>query len=154
MSPPAPARLLIVDDEAAVMTALCKTLEMENYATSGFTSAHEALKHLATEPFELLLTDLMMPEMNGIDLLRAAQAINQDLAGVVMTGHSTIDTAVQALQSGALDYVLKPFRLENLLPALTRALAVRNLQVENKQLQRRLLERTRELEASNADLEA
>jgi len=154
MSPPAPARLLIVDDEAAVMTALCKTLEMENYATSGFTSAHEALKHLATEPFELLLTDLMMPEMNGIDLLRAAQAINQDLAGVVMTGHGTIDTAVQALQSGALDYVLKPFRLENLLPALTRALAVRNLQVENKQLQRRLLERTRELEASNADLEA
>ncbi len=154
MNAPARARLLIVDDEVAIMTALCNTLEMENYATTGFASAQEALKRLAAESFDLLLTDLMMPEMDGIELLRTAQQINPDIAGIVMTGHGTIDTAVKALQSGASDYVLKPFRLENLLPVLTRALAARNLQVENKLLQRRLLERTRELEASNADLEA
>src|SRR5882757_3136484 len=66
----ATARLLIVDDEAALMTALCKTLELEGYVTTGFTSAREALKQLAEREFDILLTDLMMPEMDGIALLR------------------------------------------------------------------------------------
>jgi signal transduction histidine kinase len=128
------ARLLIVDDEAALMTALCKTLELEGYFATGFTSARRALEELAKHEFDILLTDLMMPEMDGIALLRAAQEIDRDLAGIVMTGHGTIDTAVKALQSGALDYVLKPFRLDNLLPALTRALATRRLLAENIRL--------------------
>jgi signal transduction histidine kinase/FixJ family two-component response regulator len=128
------ARLLIVDDEAALMTALCNTLETEGYATTGFTSAREALAQLRERQFDLLITDLMMPEMDGIALLRAAQDIDRDLAGIVMTGHGTIDTAVKALRGGALDYVLKPFRLDNLLPALARALATRRLQTENIQL--------------------
>jgi signal transduction histidine kinase/FixJ family two-component response regulator len=134
MTESAIARLLIVDDEAALMTALCNTLEVEGYATTGFTSARAALAELAERQFDILLTDLMMPEMDGIDLLRAAQETDRDLAGIVMTGHGTIDTAVKALQSGALDYVLKPFRLDNLLPVLTRALATRRLHAENIQL--------------------
>jgi signal transduction histidine kinase/FixJ family two-component response regulator len=132
------ARLLIVDDEAALMTALCKTLELEGYVTTGFTSAREALKQLAEREFDVLLTDLMMPEMDGIALLRAAQEIDRDLVGIVMTGHGTIDTAVKALQSGALDYVLKPFRLDNLIPVLARALSVRRLQAENIRLRETL----------------
>jgi DNA-binding NtrC family response regulator len=134
MSASVTARLLIVDDEAALMTALCKTLELEGYVATGFTSAIRALAHLAECEFDLLLTDLMMPEMDGIALLRAAREIDRDLVGIVMTGHGTIDTAVQALQSGAVDYVLKPFRLDNLIPALTRALATRRLQAENIRL--------------------
>jgi signal transduction histidine kinase/CheY-like chemotaxis protein len=134
MNNAANARLLIVDDEAALMTALCKTLELEGYSTTGFTSARRALEELAEHEFDLLLTDLMMPEMDGIALLRAAQEMDRDLAGIVMTGHGTIDTAVKALQSGALDYVLKPFRLDNLLPVLTRALATRRLRAENIRL--------------------
>jgi signal transduction histidine kinase len=134
MNNAASGRLLIVDDEAALMTALCKTLELEGYSTTGFTSARRALEELAEHEFDVLLTDLMMPEMDGIALLRAAQGIDRDLAAVVMTGHGTIDTAVKALQSGALDYVLKPFRLDNLLPVLTRALATRRLQAENIRL--------------------
>jgi signal transduction histidine kinase/FixJ family two-component response regulator len=128
------ARLLIVDDEEALMIALCNTLEAEGYATTGFTSAREALAQLRERQFDLLLTDLMMPEMDGIALLHAAQAIDPDLAGIVMTGHGTIDTAVQALRGGALDYVLKPFRLTNLRPVLTRALETRRLRTENIQL--------------------
>jgi signal transduction histidine kinase/FixJ family two-component response regulator len=131
---PGTARLLIVDDEAALMTALCKTLELEGYTTTGFTSARSALKQLAEREFDILLTDLMMPEMDGIALLRAAQEIDRDLVGIVMTGHGTIDTAVKALQSGALDYVLKPFRLDNLVPVLTRAFSLRRLQAENIRL--------------------
>ena len=128
------ARLLIVDDEEALMTALCNTLKVEGYAVTGFTSARAALAQLRERQFDLLLTDLMMPEMDGIALLQAAQAIDPDLVGVVMTGHGTIDTAVEALRGGALDYVLKPFRLTNLLPVLTRALETRRLRTENIQL--------------------
>jgi hypothetical protein len=123
-----------VDDEEALMTALCKTLDVEGYAVTGFTSARQALAQLRLQPFDLLLTDLMMPEMDGIALLRAAQDIDRDLAGVVMTGHGTVDTAVQALRGGAADYVLKPFRLNNLLSVLDRALETRRLRTENIQL--------------------
>jgi signal transduction histidine kinase len=128
------ARLLVVDDEAALMTALCNTLETEGYAVTGFTSAKEALAKLHERQFDLLLTDLMMPEIDGIALLRAAQDIDRDLAGIVMTGHGTIDTAVKALRDGALDYILKPFRLDNLLTVLTRAFETRRLKTENIQL--------------------
>jgi signal transduction histidine kinase/CheY-like chemotaxis protein len=128
------ARLLVVDDEPAQMKALCETLGQQGYATTGFTSARLALECLATQEFDLVLTDLMMPEMDGIALLRAAQQIDRDLAGVVMTGHGTIDTAVQAMQGGALDYILKPFRLNTVVPVLQKALATRALQTENIQL--------------------
>ncbi|MBW4053399.1 MAG: response regulator, partial [Proteobacteria bacterium] len=104
------ARLLVVDDEAAQLRALCDTLELEGYAPTGFASPREALSGLQPDTFDLLLTDLMMPEMDGIELLRAAKRIDRDLAGIVMTGHGTIDTAVKAMQAGALDYILKPFR--------------------------------------------
>jgi signal transduction histidine kinase len=129
-----PARLLIVDDEEALMTALCKTLEMQGYSVTGFTSSKQALGQLRERQFDLLLTDLMMPEMDGIALLTAAHEIDRDLAAVVMTGHGTVDTAVQALRGGAADYVLKPFRLNNLLPVLSRALETRRLRTENIQL--------------------
>jgi signal transduction histidine kinase/CheY-like chemotaxis protein len=134
MSTPAPPRLLIVDDELAHMRALCDILQQEGYVTRGFTSGLEAVKALRQEPFDLLLTDLMMPQIDGITLLRACHEIDPDLACIVMTGHGTIATAVDALKAGALDYVLKPFKVNNILPALGRALAMRRLQLENIQL--------------------
>jgi len=148
------AKLLIVDDEAAQMKALCKTLQDQGYAAAGFTSAKEALAALRGQPFDLVLTDLRMPEMDGITLLRAAQQIDRDLVGIVMTGHGTIDTAVGAMKVGALDYILKPFKLNGILPVLTRALDMRRLRTENKELERCVRERTAELESANKELEA
>ena len=132
------ARLLIVDDEAPHMRALCDTLEREGYLTRGFTSGREALETLREQSFDLLLTDLQMPEIDGITLLRACQEIDRDLACVLMTGHGTIATAVDALKAGALDYVLKPFKVSSILPVLARALATRALQRENIQLRESL----------------
>jgi DNA-binding NtrC family response regulator len=129
------ARLLIVDDEPAQMKALCETLELEGYATVGFTSAKAALARLREETFDLVLTDLMMPEIDGIAFLQEAREIDSDLVGIVMTGHGTIGTAVRAMEAGALDYILKPFKLSTVLPVLTRALSVRQLRLENIQLQ-------------------
>jgi signal transduction histidine kinase len=151
---PDPIRILIVDDEVSQMKALCNTLRDQGYLTTGFTSGHEALAALPTEKFDLLLTDLMMPGMDGISLLRAALKADGDLVGIVMTGHGTVDTAVEAMKVGALDYILKPFKLSIILPVLSRALAVRRLRLENAALTTRLSQRTVELEAANGELEA
>jgi PAS domain S-box-containing protein len=132
MTPATPiARLLIVDDEPAQMKALCETLELEGYATVGFTSAKAALARLREETFDLVLTDLMMPEIDGIAFLRAARDIDSDLVGIVMTGYGTIPTAVQSMGAGALDYILKPFKLSAVMLVLARALDVRRLRLEN-----------------------
>jgi signal transduction histidine kinase len=148
------ARLLIVDDEIAQMTALCRTLQAEGYGATGFHSATQALMALRAGAFDIVITDLMMPEMDGIALLRAAREIDNDLVGIVMTGHGTIDTAVEAMKGGALDYILKPFKLSVILPVLSRSLAVRRLRVENAALIQRIMDRTAELEAANRELAA
>jgi two-component system, sensor histidine kinase and response regulator len=147
-------RLLIVDDEALQLKALSDTLSIEGYSITGFTSAHRALDALQGQEFDLLLTDLMMPEMDGIALLTAAHTISQDQVAIVMTGHAAIDTAVRAMQAGALDYIVKPFKLNIILPVINRALSVRNLRRTNRQLEERVRERTHELEVANRQLEA
>jgi two-component system sensor histidine kinase/response regulator len=148
------ARLLIVDDEVAQMEALRDTLSDRGFEVSGHTSPMDALEALKERDFDILLTDLMMPGIDGISLLRSALETRPLLVGVLMTGHGTIDTAVEAMKVGAHDYILKPFKLSAVLPVLARALAVRDLRMENAELQRRVQERTRELELANADLEA
>jgi signal transduction histidine kinase len=134
MSEAAPARLLIVDDEAAQLTALCDILGREGYVTRGFAGGREALAALREEPFDALLTDLMMPQLDGVTLLRACHEIDPDLACIVMTGHGTVATAVEALKVGALDYVMKPFNVTHIIAVLTRALGTRRLRLENIQL--------------------
>jgi two-component system, sensor histidine kinase and response regulator len=161
-------RLLVVDDEAAQMHALRDTLRSRGYTTAGFTSPQAALEALRQEHFDLILTDLTMPEMDGIEFLTAARATDNDLVGIVMTGHGSIDTAVAAMKAGALDYILKPFTLRTMLPVIDRALTIRNLRAENLQLrqaeemirrmnedlERRVDERTRQLTDANSELEA
>jgi hypothetical protein len=149
-----PARLLIVDDELAQLRALCDTLELEGYATRGFNSAEHALSELKPGEVDLLLTDLMMPDMDGIELINAARQIDASLGAIVMTGHGTIDTAVQAMQGGALDYILKPFKLNVMLPVISRALAVQRLRRENAELQERERRRSEELAAAYQTLES
>jgi signal transduction histidine kinase len=147
------ARLLVVDDEVAQMKALCHTLEVEGYRPTGFSSPKRALANLRRGEHELLLTDLMMPELDGIELIRAARETDPELAGVVMTGHGTIDTAVAAMQVGALDYVLKPFKLNVILTVIARALDIRRLRLENAALHQREREQAAELEIAYKDLE-
>ena len=127
-------RLLIVDDEIELMTALCERLEDHGYETMSFPSGQEALEALNRQAFDILLTDLMMPEMDGIELLKSGMAIDPHLVGIIMTGQGTIQTAVDAMKVGGFDYVLKPFKLNVLLPILSRAIEVRRLRMENLQL--------------------
>jgi two-component system sensor histidine kinase/response regulator len=154
------ARVLIVDDEADLLSALCHILEARDYSIAAADSGAKALDMLRVAArddatrFDVLITDLMMPLMDGLTLIREAQAIDRDLVSIVMTGHGTIDTAVQAMKGGALDYMLKPFNLNIALPVLSRALAVRKLRRENATLLDELSKRAAELEERNAQLQA
>lgn len=147
-------KILIVDDEAVLVRTLCKGLGRLGYETVGFSTPSTALAELQKTEFDLLLTDLMMPEMDGIELLQAALKKQPHLVGIIMTGQGTIATAVEAMKTGALDYILKPFELEAILPVLERALEVRRLRLENEALERQVRERTAQLEAANQELEA
>ena len=153
------ARILIVDDEAALATALgahpAERGVFHRFADRRPRRPCPCCSAACTSsgaPFDVLITDLMMPEMNGIALLRAALQIDEHLAVVVMTGHGTIDSAVAAMRNGALDFIEKPFNLTVIRPVLSRAFAVRRLRRENTALVARVAERTRELEAANSEL--
>jgi len=127
-------RVLVVDDEVELMTVLCELLAEHGYETVGCASAEEALVVLQQRDVDLLITDLMMPGMDGITLLRLAQEAHPYLLGIVATGQGTIQTAVDAMKIGAFDYVLKPFKLSALLPTLERAVEVGRLKRDNLQL--------------------
>jgi PAS domain S-box-containing protein len=134
METPNLGRVLVVDDEIELLTALCEVLTEQGYEVVGMASASAALACLQTQDIDLLVSDLMMPDMDGIALLQAALDIDPHLVGMIMTGQGTIQTAVDAMKVGAFDYILKPFKLQTLLPVLQRALQVRRLRKENLQL--------------------
>jgi len=152
MNSTASAKLLIVDDEAAQVTALCRALQVNGYDTTGVESASRALGLLQERRFDILITDLTMPGLDGIALLRAAREIDPDLIGIMMTGHGTVDSAVEAMKTGALDYILKPFNLSGILPVLSRATTLRRLRIENAALVQGIADRTAELERTNREL--
>ncbi|HEY1064972.1 MAG TPA: sigma-54 dependent transcriptional regulator [Pirellulales bacterium] len=130
------ARILVVDDEVELMTALCESLCEEGFDAVGFSDPAVGLNALAEGDFDVLLSDLMMPKTDGIQLLRQAFQVDANLVGVIMTGQGSISTAVEAMKAGAFDYILKPFRFEQILPVLHRAIEVRRLRVENVRLKR------------------
>ena len=149
-----PARLLVVDDEPALMATLRDTLREEGYHVTAVESAKLALEALKHGKYDLLLTDLVMPEKSGIELIDNAIKLDPFLSAMVMTGHGSIPTAVDAMKTGAIDYVLKPIKLSALLPAMERALTLRRLRTRNAELERKLKEHAAQLEAANRDLES
>jgi PAS domain S-box-containing protein len=131
---PSLGHILVVDDEVELMTILCNMLAEQGYETEGFTSGKEALDALEEHDVDLLLTDLMMPEMDGIALLKVSLQIDPNLAVIIMTGQGTVETAVEAIKVGACDYIMKPFKMGMLLPVLSRAMEIRRLRLDNIQL--------------------
>lgn len=128
--------LLIVDDEVELMRALCESLTDAGFETRGLSDPALAADALRAGEFDVLLSDLMMPGTDGIQLLRQCSQLDPHLVGIIMTGQGTIQTAVEAMKAGAFDYILKPFRLQNVLPVLDRAIEVRRLRRENANLRR------------------
>src|SRR5262249_15702800 len=128
--------ILVVDDEVELMKALSESLADQNYAVSGTSDPAQALERISEGNFDLILSDLMMPGMDGIQLLRQAFEIDPQVVGIIMTGQGTVPTAVEAMKIGAFDYIQKPFKLQAILPILNRAMEVRRLRLENVRLKR------------------
>lgn len=108
------ARLLIVDDEPVAVSNPAYALGKSGHKVVTRTSGAGALDALDSEPFDLVLTDLRMERVDGMMVLRRALARDPDQAFVIITGHATLPSAVEAIEAGAYDYIEKPFRLEQI----------------------------------------
>jgi len=148
-----PARILVVDDQAAHLRALCDILGQHGFAVQGEPTGEAALTHIHGGRFDVLLTDLMMPGIDGLALIEAARALDPDVACIVMTGEGSVASAVRAMKIGACDYIAKPFKAANLVPVLQRAVESRQLRLHNAHLEAALLERVEELAQMNKVLE-
>jgi signal transduction histidine kinase len=151
---PSPSRLLIVDDDEPQLNSLCHALREQGYETVALTSAKAALAALRHSKFDLLLSDLAMPEMGGVSLLRAAVEIDPDLVGIILTDQATRKGAVDTLNADALDFIFKPFALSDVLPVLSRALAFRRLRLENTDLKQQLQQHIEQLQQANQEFES
>lgn len=127
-------RVLIIDDDEIIRKSCEKVLSPEGYTVVSAQSGREGLKLLSNKPFDLVLTDLRMPDMNGIDVLKKVKERGPDIEVIIITGYGTIKSAIEAIRYGAYDYVEKPFSPEELLNVVRRSLERRNLILENTRL--------------------
>jgi response regulator RpfG family c-di-GMP phosphodiesterase len=129
-------RILVVDDEPAITVALAKKLRREGYECLTASSGEEAARRLATEELDLVVTDVRMPGMSGIELLQEIKRRDSDIQVIMMTAYTDIGFAVEALRHKADDYLLKPFNLAELSHSVARSLEHRRLLRENRAYQR------------------
>jgi len=126
--------ILIVDDEKNYLTILSAVLEEEGFEILTALSGQEAIDIQKTSDVDLILTDMKMPEMDGIELLEHIKAIDPDLPVLMMTAHGTVDKAVEAMQKGAYTYILKPFDNERLILYVKKAISMYQVIKENRRL--------------------
>ncbi len=107
-------RILVVDDNKELREILGEFLKGEGHDVEGAADGREALEKHSENPFDLIVTDLNMPEVSGMELIRTVRKENPDTEFVIITGYASMDTAVEAVRIGAFDYIVKPFRMEEL----------------------------------------
>jgi len=133
--------ILIVEDEPKMLRLLNLNLSEEGYATHSASEAETALKILRQEKIDLVLTDLKLPGMGGLEFLQAVKRSNANTPVILMTAYGTVETAVEAMKAGASDYVLKPFSLEEIKLLIRKELDVHRLREENRSLREALGQR-------------
>ena len=132
------ARLLVVDDERSMRELLSIVLRREGYDVVLAENGHKAIDELERGRFDLLISDIKMPDMSGVEVLRAAKRIDQDMLGIMITAFASADTAIEAMRLGAHDYLSKPFDVDELKMKVRNALEQRRLRQENVLLKRAL----------------
>jgi diguanylate cyclase (GGDEF)-like protein len=149
------ARILIVDDEAGIRDLL-HALLCDNYECVEVTSAEEALARLRSEKFELVISDIMMGGITGLEMVPQVLGIAPDAVVIMISGEQTIESAIEALRAGAFDYIIKPFDLRRVEVAVRRALQHQSLRESKRRheshLEEMVEERTRKLATANASL--
>jgi DNA-binding NtrC family response regulator len=133
-----PASVLVVDDEAVALRNLSHVLRKEGYAVVARQSGTSALKEIEQQRFDVVLTDLRMEKVDGMAVLRRVRERSPDTEVIVVTGHATLSSAVDAMKAGAFHYVAKPFRLDEVREVVRSAVQVVRLKQENQALRRRI----------------
>ncbi|MHC5009993.1 MAG: response regulator [Planctomycetota bacterium] len=134
------AHILVVDDEPQIRDLLSTVLEREGYRVTGCADGETALQAIREQTVDVVVTDLKMPRMSGLDLIRTAKGIRPDLGSILITGYASTETAIQALRFGADDFVRKPFSLDDLRRVVDRVLSARRMLTQ----ERDALDRARE----------
>ena len=129
----APATLLIADDDPVALALLAEVLAGEGYAVRAASGGAACLELAAREPVELAIVDLRMPDMDGLEVIRRLAVIRPGIPIIILTAFAGIDTAIEAIRSGATDYLSKPFRMEQITIAVRRILESKRLARENVQ---------------------
>jgi len=132
------SNILIVDDEKAIRKTLGEILSYEGYKMDEAGDGEEALKRFKEKSYDVVLCDIKMPKMDGIEFLEKAREINPDVPIIMISGHGTIETAVEAVKKGAYDYISKPPDLNRLLITIRNAMDKTNLVTETKVLKRKV----------------
>jgi len=133
-----PPRILVVDDERSMRELLAIVLRREGYDVLLAENGRSAIETLEREPVDLLISDIKMPDLSGVDVLRAAKRIDQDILGIMITAFASTDTAVEAMRLGACDYLSKPFDVDLLKMKVREKIENRQLRQENVLLKRTL----------------
>jgi response regulator RpfG family c-di-GMP phosphodiesterase len=132
------ARILVVDDERVIREILAEFLTLEGFSVNTVEDGEKALTELRLHPYDLLITDLKMPRLSGLQLLEKIESERLGVLTVLMTGFGTVETAIEAMKKGAYDYLLKPFKVEEVIHVVERALFRQRLQAENIRLREAL----------------
>jgi DNA-binding NtrC family response regulator len=133
--------VVLVDDEEQMCRAVTKYLTMEKYEVAAFSRPGDAVDHIRRNPPDVVVTDMMMPELSGMDVLRAARDADESTSVVVMTGYGTIEGAIEAMRAGAFDYVTKPVNMSALLGTIGKAVERRRQIEESESLTETLMRR-------------
>jgi diguanylate cyclase (GGDEF)-like protein len=127
-APEAPPKILLVDDEQDPRVTLSELLEMKEFTVTATDTGEKALTMLENEEFDLVLTDLFMPRIDGIALTRAIKSMGLTVPVIVMTGFATIEAAVETMKAGASDFITKPFNIDQIIIVIDRTLETKRLQ--------------------------
>ena len=143
-------RVLIADDEESIRHVLVELLEERGYEVGAVADGEEALRELAARDYDALVTDVRMPKMNGLDLVRAAQGASPETTIIVMSAYGSHDLAIEAMKAGAYDYLGKPFRPDEVLLVLRKAEERERLRRENVRLRQEVSRRAPRLVADGS----
>ena len=132
------ASILIIDDEKAIRSTLSEILSFEGYKVTEAEDGEEGLKKFTNHNYDVVLCDIKMPKMDGLEFLEKAGEVNPDIPVVIISSHGNIETAVEAVKKGAYDYISKPPDLNRLLITLRNAIDKQKLVKETKVLKRKV----------------
>lgn len=133
-------RSVIVDDDRTIGDILKDLITKEHISVEVFNDSLEAIEFITKEPVDVVITDLMMPRIGGMEVLRQAKAMNPGVVVIIITGHGSLETAIEAIREGAYDYIKKPFKLQEMEIVFNNAVEKVNLIRENTRLLKDLKE--------------